>query len=386
VHFDLSAEQEAVRDAARRFIDERWSADAARAALDRPPATLPSALWAELAELGWIGIAIDEAHGGSGQEVLAAALIAIEAGRGLLPGPLLSALAAAMILERCAPCPVRERWLADLAAGRKRATVAIEEFGGCWGPDAVRAAAAGDAHRGGTLAATKILVPDAEGADLLLVAARVHGRPRLLAFEPGARGLSLEPMQRMDGHALARLCLQDAPFDSGAILAESGTDTPLLEHGYDLWTVLLAADLLGTGEAALDMTTRYAGERVQFGRPIGTFQAVSHRLADVFVNLEIGRSLLYGACLALQEGRADAPALVSAAKAWLGDAAVHATEAAVQLHGGIGFTWELDAHLYLRRAWANAASLGDADHHRDRIGARLQHEFDEDADRDEASA
>jgi alkylation response protein AidB-like acyl-CoA dehydrogenase len=140
---------------------------------------------------------------------------------------------------------------------------------------------------------------------------------------------------------------------------------------YDIWTVLLAASLLGDAEAALAQTNEYAKQRVQFGRPIGSFQAVSHRLADVLVAIEIGRSLCYAACLHLDESRADAHVFVSAAKAWMSETAVDAAEAALQLHGGVGYTWELDVHLHLRRARANAVSLGDAAWHRERIARHL---------------
>ncbi len=125
--------------------------------------------------------------------------------------------------------------------------------------------------------------------------------------------------------------------------------------------------LLGCAESALEMTSEYAKERVQFGQPIGSFQAVSHRLADILVDIEIGRSLLYGACLALMERRDDRRALVAAVKSWLNEAAIGATEAGVQLHGGIGYSWELDVHLYLRRARSNAATFGDSDFHREHI-------------------
>ena len=151
------------------------------------------------------------------------------------------------------------------------------------------------------------------------------------------------------------------------MLGGAGHGAALLREVYDIWTVLVAADLLGSAEAALDLTRQYASERVQFGRPIGTFQAVSHRLADTLVDVEIGRSLLYGACLAIEEGRENAAPLVSAAKASLSDAAVRAAETALQIHGGVGFSWEYDVHLHLRRSRCNAALLGDADHHRDRI-------------------
>jgi alkylation response protein AidB-like acyl-CoA dehydrogenase len=159
--------------------------------------------------------------------------------------------------------------------------------------------------------------------------------------------------------------------EGNALLGGAARGEAVLREVYEIWTVLMAADLLGSAEASLELTRQYAIERVQFGKPIGSFQAVSHRLANELVDVEIGRSLLYGACLALDEKRDNAVALVSAAKAWLSDTAVSAAEAALQIHGGVGFTWEYDVHLHMRRSRCNAALLGDADYHRDRVATYM---------------
>jgi alkylation response protein AidB-like acyl-CoA dehydrogenase len=183
--------------------------------------------------------------------------------------------------------------------------------------------------------------------------------------------VTINPMRRMDAQSCAEIVFENARLEDDALLGGAERGEAVLREVYEIWTVLMAADLLGSAEASLELSRQYAIERVQFGKPIGSFQAVSHRLANTLVDVEIGRSLLYGACLALDEKRDNAVALVSAAKAWLSDTAVSAAEGAMQIHGGVGFTWEYDVHLHMRRSRCNAALLGDADYHRDRVATYM---------------
>ena len=368
--FDLSEEQVAFRGTARDYLAQRWPLDAMRTALDNPPAVFPADLWSEIAGLGWLGVGVPEEWGGSGADLVTVAVLCEEAGRGLLPGPFLSAVSAvtawARLLERSAVEPL----LADLATGEQRATPAFEEVaGGLGGPLATTASSTG---HGWVLSGTKILVPDGEGADVLLVTAAAADGPALFAVPARSAGVVKAPLRRLDAQALSEVILEEVWLPVEARVGGDGDGAAAVSRGLDVCSVLLAADLLGTASRVLEMTTQYATERIQFDRPIGTFQAVSHRLADVAVDVEIGRSLIYGACLALDEGHAEGPALASASKAWMGDAAVRAAESAVQIHGGIGYTWELDVHLFLRRARANAVTLGDPDDHRDRVASLLE--------------
>lgn len=371
--FELSEEQVALGEATRALLGQRWSADRARAAIDNPPVRLPEDLWAELAAAGWAGMMTAVDLGGSGADVTTTCVLAEEAGRALLPTTALSTLVAAVALE----CSGQERWgplVTELAEGRARAVCAVEEPDGSWGPASVATTAVAEGDEL-VISGTKILVPDTEGADWLLVAARAPGGLGLVVVPTDAEGVAIVPMRRLDALSIAEVTLDQVRVDSDALVGGAERAGAVLAEAYDLATTLCAADLLGVAEAVLDMTVEYAGQRVQFGRPIGSFQAVAHRLADRYVEVEIGRSLLYAACLALDEGSPDAPAHVSAAKAWIGEAAVETAETAVAVHGGIGFTWELDVHLYLRRAIAGAASFGDADHHRDRIADLLNRGF-----------
>ena len=362
MNFELSEEQLALRAAARDLLEARWSAADARAALDAPPARMPTELMDEVASLGWLGIATSEAEGGSGGDLVTAAILAEEAGRALVPGPLLSALAAVLATQRVAP---GSDLLAGLVDGTRRATLAVEEPGGEWGLSSVglEPISADDAW---VLDGTKILVPDSAGADVLLVVARTGDGLGLFSVPADAPGLAITPMRRLDAQALDEIVFERVHLAADARLG-AGDATDALTAVLDAWTVLYAADLLGTAEMVCALAVEYAKTRVQFGRPIGAFQAVSHPLANARTAVEITRGLVYGAALALDEQRPDAGVLASAAKAWASDAAVGAAETALQVLGGIGYTWECDVHLYLRRARANAVTLGDADAHRDRV-------------------
>jgi alkylation response protein AidB-like acyl-CoA dehydrogenase len=364
----LSEEQEALQEMARDFLKERWPADRARELLDARPAVIDDELWREIVDMGWLGVTASEEAGGIGGDVMTAAVLCQEAGRGVLPGPFESSLFAAIAIERSRDKDLGSELLAELIGGERRLTVAIEEAGGLFGPDAVETRALG--VRGDwRLTGRKILVADGVEADSFFVAARTPDGLGLVRVPADADGVTINRMERMDAQSCAEVVFEDAKVEAGSMLGGADRGEALLREVYDIYTVLMAADLLGSAEASLELTRQYAVERVQFGRPIGSFQAVSHRLADTLVDLEIGRSLLFGACLALDEGRDNAAPLVSAAKAWLSDTAVAAAEAALQIHGGVGFTWEYDVHLHLRRARSNAASLGDADYHRDRVAS-----------------
>lgn len=389
--FELTDEHEALREAARDLLGTRWKTDRARKGLDNPPTVLPEGLWGELAALGWLGIAADEEVGGSGGDLMAAVLLAEEAGRSVFAEPFLGVLSAGLVLDRVGSNEMRNGRLPDLFGGSTRIVCAIEEPNGTWGPEGVAAEALplsadglADQSAGWRISGSKILVPDDGTVSSYLVTARVGDCAALFIVDREARGLEINPMVRFDGQAAVELVLTDVEVGpealvSGATGATRATGLTGVEGGdevldpsapgiaYDLQTLICAADLLGVSAAALDCATDYAKQRVQFGRVIGSFQAVSHKLADVLVDLEIARSLVMAAAIALHERSEESTLLVAAAKAWTSETAVRATETALQVHGGIGFTWELDVHLWLRRARCGAASFGSADYHRDRI-------------------
>jgi len=307
--FELSSEYVSIKGIARDFLTERWSTEIMRRAIDKPPAHIPADLWSELAEMGWLGIACGEAAGGGGEGVLAAALLAEAAGRTLLPSALVSAIASAIAIERGGDDAVRRELLPAILIGACRPALALEEDNGVWGPANVAMTAHPVEAGFWSLSGRKILVADASAANLILVAARCGDGVALMAVAADAPGLAVTPMRRIDGQDIAEVGFTDVRIPASRVLGLKSAPGVLAQDIYDILTVLAAADLLGVAEAVLEITTAYCKERTQFGRPIGAFQAVSHRLADVLVAVEIGRSLLYAACLALDEKRADAQAL-----------------------------------------------------------------------------
>lgn len=375
MNFELSDEQVALGEATRDFLQKRWNTGHMRRAIEAPPALIPDELYKEMAALGWVGIASAVELGGSGGDVLTACVLAEEFGRGLLPGTISTVLAATAAVERAGSAELHESLLPGVFAGEQRIVCAVEEPVGTWGPDAVMAEVS-EADHSWSLSGTKILVPDVEGVDQFLVAARTPSNLGFVVVPADAPGITITPMRRLDAQSIAEVVFDDVALTPDALLGGPGQAEEILRSTYDISTVLCTADLLGTAEAALAMATEYAKERIQFDRPIGSFQAVSHRLADLLVEVEIGRSLLYAACLAIDEVQADSSILTSAAKAFISETAIRATEGALHVHGGIGFTWELDVHLYLRRARAGAVTFGDAGFHQNRV-ARLLAESDD---------
>lgn len=373
MEFQLNTDQLAIKDTVSKFLQEQWDLVERRHALDEGPANINDDVWQQIIDMGWIGISVSEERGGSGLELLTAAMLVEEAARVLLPSRLCTAFASAFALDQCRTEGLLSL-LAALTKGQKFVSPAIDEANGNWGPqnNATTARLSGSE---GVISGQKILVPDATCADYFLVATRLNGAGALIKVPAKATGLTVTAMERLDGQSVAELQIVEVPFTVEDILGGVDGADQVLSRTYEFWTTLISADLLGVMTQALQMTVAYAKERRQFDKPIGSFQAVSHRLADVKVEEEVGRSLLYGACLALQEHPDDAAPQVSAAKAWLSDAAIRATEAALQLHGGIGYTWELDIHLYLRQARSHAVYLGDATYHRTRIGAYIANQL-----------
>lgn len=377
MYFDLNEEERQLKRVAREFLGVNWRLDNVRHALDDSGTEIPPELWKMLADLGWLGLPFPEELGGVGLGLVSLCVLAEEAGRVLLPGPFLSTVIAGMLLNRHGSDELRKEVIPALVEGQCRLTVALNEPDGGFGPESVALLATPDGH-GYRLNGIKIMVPDGVGAHRFLIAARLSGERgdedglAVFAVPPDARGVTVNPMTRIDGQRSAEVVLRDVAVHAAQTLGEPGKASSVLADYMSISASILAAEMVGGTEHVLEMTTEYAKKRVQFGRPIGSFQAVSHPLVNTLVDLEIGRSLVYAACLALEEGRAHGPALASAAKAWMSDAYPKAGEAGIQLHGGIGYTWESDAHLFLRRSRATAVALGDSDYHRDRIAKLLE--------------
>jgi alkylation response protein AidB-like acyl-CoA dehydrogenase len=355
MQFGLSESQQILKDTARKFFAGESPIAAVRKAMETETAH-DAALWTKLAEQGFTGIITPEEYGGMGLGKVELVLLMEEAGYALLPGPFFSTVAlAGAVIDACATPEQKKKYLQRIAAGQARATLALVEAAGSWDPDGLKISAAG-----GKLNGTKLFVTDAAVADFIVVVAR----DGVFVVEAKAPGLHIEPMKGMD---LARK-IYAVEFKNTP--AEKLGDSSGLAGALNVATAALCAEMTGGMQRTLELTVAYAKTRKQFGKPIGIFQAVQHLCADMYLETESSRSATYYAAWALEENIPDAAAAVSVAKIYASDASRNVGNHGIQVHGGMGFTWENDIHLYYRRAKASETMLGDAAFHRERI-ARL---------------
>lgn len=361
----LSAEQTEIRSVARRLLETRFSSARLRSLAGTEDGWDP-ATWGDVVDLGWPAIAIAEAQGGAGYGMAERALLAQEMGRVLAPVPYLaSAVLAADALAAVGSSDANEL-LARVAAGKVRAAlVAAGDLNAGRDP-------AGDVREvGGRLNGSGGTVLEAAAADLLVVAAaNPDGAVSLFAVEPGAPGLERTPCSLVDEtRRHATVVLGGTPARQ---LDSTGDVHEDLVRALATSAITLAAEMVGGAERCLQMTIDYAKDRRQFGVPIASFQAIKHRLADLAVQIEAARESVYQAADAADSGNTDQLLpCASAAKSAASDAAIKAAAETIQLHGGIGFTWEHDAHLYYRRAKSSELLFGDAVEHRERLAAAL---------------
>jgi alkylation response protein AidB-like acyl-CoA dehydrogenase len=355
MQFGLSESQQILKDTARKFFAGESPIAAIRKAMETDTA-YDAALWTKLAEQGFTGIITPEEYGGMGLGKVELVLLLEEAGYALLPGPFFSTVAlAGSVIDACATPEQKKKYLQRIAVGQARATVALVEAAGSWDPDSLKISAAG-----GKLNGTKLFVTDAAVADFIVVVAP----DGVFVVEAKAPGLHIEPMKGMD---LARK-IYAVEFKN--VPAERLGDPSGLSQALDVATAALCAEMTGGMQRTLELTVAYAKTRKQFGKPIGIFQAVQHLCADMYLETESSRSATYYAAWALEENVPEAAAAVSVAKMYASDASRNVGNRGIQVHGGMGFTWENDIHLYYRRAKASETMLGDGAFHRERI-ARL---------------
>jgi alkylation response protein AidB-like acyl-CoA dehydrogenase len=360
VYFDLTDEQRAIKSTARDFLASRFKSERLReiAASDDG---FDAAGWTEMAELGWTGLAVPEEWGGQGLGIVELAVLFEEMGYALAPSPLFSNTIAGLALALCGSDDLRERYLRPLAAGEMRGTPALWDAGSPAAPGGftMEAKAGGD---GVVLDGEKVLVPDAASADFFLVASS-EGRRHVV--ERGADGVtvtaepSIDPTRRFSS----------VRFD-GVRVAAADTLPAAEADYYPVFfrvCVALAAESTGIAQRTMEMAVEYAKDRQQFGRPIGAYQAVSHRCAQMLLETENARSAVYGAAWAADAEPESLPLAASTAKAYASDAGWRVPDASIQVHGGIGFTWEHDLHFFLKRGRSNAAIFGDAKWHRERV-------------------
>jgi alkylation response protein AidB-like acyl-CoA dehydrogenase len=351
MNFEFTDDQRAIKRTANEFLAARYKLESVRE-LAESERGFTDEQWRELAELGWPGVIVPEVDGGLGLGAVELVVIQEEMGYALAPSPFLSSVSAALLLVAAGTDEQRARWLPGLSSGELRGAVAVWDEGAGWAPDHSEVEPSG-----GTLSAVKIAVPDAASADVLVVAGadRRH-------YLVEASAATITPEKSLDPtRKLYRVELDGAPAEP------LRSEPERIAHAYATIVTALAAENVGVAQRAMEMAVAYAGDRKQFDRPIGSFQAISHRCAQMLLEVEGARSLSYWAAWALDHEPATGPRAASMAKAYAGDAGFRVCASSIQVHGGIGFTWEHDLHFFLKRAKANAHAFGDARWHRDRV-------------------
>jgi alkylation response protein AidB-like acyl-CoA dehydrogenase len=369
VNFAFSEEQEELRKSVRRFLEDKSPESEVRRLMETTEGYDP-AVWRQMGEqLGLQGLAIPEEYGGSGYTYVELIVILEEMGRALLCAPYFSTVAlAANTLLVSGDDGAKKEHLPGIATGETIATLAFTEDSGRWDEAGItmEATRAGDGY---TLSGHKMFVLDGHTADLILVAARSGGGVSLFAVAGDAGGLTRTPLSTMDQtRKQARLEFAETP---ARLVGTEGEGWAVLSKVLDLAAVALAAEQVGGAQKVLEMSVEYAKNRVQFGRPIGSFQAIKHKCADMLLEVESAKSAAYYAGWAAAEDNDELPVVASLAKAYCSDAYFHATAENIQIHGGIGFTWEHPAHLYFKRAKSSELLFGDPTYHRELLAQRI---------------
>jgi alkylation response protein AidB-like acyl-CoA dehydrogenase len=371
IDFGLSEDQEALQRAARELLAAECPTPLVRQTAKSPDG-LPRGLYAKLAENGWMGIAVPEAMGGLGLGTLELALLYEELGRVAAPGPFLSTQLVIAALLRGGTTAQRNAWLPRLIAGEAFGSFAYLEEADAHEPAGIQMKAR-KTRDGWRLTGTKLFALEAPGADVLLVAARTGAGAgergvSLFLVEKGAPGLRVRPEETFDlTRRVGEVACRDVAVPKTALVGKEGQGWPLLGKLLDLGCVGIAADSLGGSWRALEMAVDYAKTREQFGRKIGSFQAIKHIAAEMVADVEPARSLVWYAAYAADRRPREASRAATIAKARLGDVYTATVRRAVEIHGGIGFTWEHDLHLWFKRAQWSAVAFGDPAFHRERL-------------------
>ena len=375
MHFAFSEEQDLLRHEVRKLLEERSPMAEVRRWLETPEG-FSSELWKQLGELGWLGLMIPERFGGAGLGWTDAIILLEETGRSLLPSPLVSTTLVAATIGDAGSDDQQHRLLPALADGSRIGTLAILDEEDQLTADSVclRGEPAGDGD-GFVLTGRKSFVADPTSADTYLVAFRTGDGAEELTLgviEAGADGVSAQAFPTMDAtKRMGNLVLDGARVGPDAVLGEVGAAWPAISQLLDRGAVAVGAEMIGAAQALLDLTVQYAKDRVQFGSPIGHFQGVKHPLAEIHMQIDSSRSLLWYAAWALEGSPDEVPRAASLCKAFATEAFNRIGIDAIQFHGAYGTTEECDVHLYYKRSkWARA-TFGDADHHYGRI-ARLR--------------
>ena len=369
MNFAFTEEQEELRKTVRQFLDAKSSEAAVREQMETE-AGFDAAVWSQMAEqMGLQGLAIPEEFGGSGYSYVELGIVLEEMGRALLCAPFFSSVVlAANTLLQSGDDAAKAAHLPGIASGETIATLAFTEPSGKWDESGITMEASGSVDSW-TLNGTKMFVLDGHTANLIIVAARTGKGVSLFTVAGDAAGLTRTALSTMDQtRKQAKLEFSNTP---ATLLGEEGNGWNVLGTVLDLAAVGLAAEQVGGAQKVLEMAVDYAKVRVQFGRPIGSFQAIKHKCADMLLEVESAKSAAYYGMWCAAEMNDELPSVASLAKAYCSEAYFHATAENIQIHGGIGFTWEHPAHLYFKRAKSSELLFGDPTYHRELLAQRI---------------
>ena len=369
MNFAFSEEQDQLREFVRSFLEDKSSEAAVREQMDTEQG-YDEAVWNQMAEqMGLQALAIPEEYGGQGFGFIEQVVVLEEMGRALLCAPYFSScVLAANTLLQSGDEDAKNAHLPGIASGETRAALAFTEENGKWDESGVtaQATASGDGY---SISGTKMYVLDGHTANLMIVAARTDAGVSLFAVDPASDGVTTTALSTMDQtRKQAKVELDGA---SGTLIGTDGGGWDVLNTVLDLAAVALAAEQVGGAQMCLDMSVEYAKVRVQFGRPIGSFQAIKHKCADMLLEVESAKSAAYYAGWCAAEMNDELPSVASLAKAYCSEAYFHAAAENIQIHGGIGFTWEHPAHLYFKRAKSSELLFGDPTYHRELLAQRI---------------
>ena len=380
VEFTLNEEQQMLKGIARDFLESRCPKAHVRDMLTDEKGYSPE-LWQEMAELGWQGLMFPEEYGGTGGDFVDMALLIEEMGRALLPGPFIPTVVyGGVAILKAGTSEQKKEFLPRIAQGELILTLALQESADRFDAEgvAMEAVEEGDHY---ILSGTKILVPYAHVADYIICVCRGRGGGdaadgiSLFLVDAKGEGITCTTRTAFDGRKLCDVKLDKVKVSKANMLGELQGGWPLVETLIDHGYVAMCAEAVGGAQMAMEMSVSYAQERIQFGRPIGTNQAIKHKCADMFVNVECGRSIMYWAAWAVDEVVAEASLAVPMAKSWCCDAYRRVTADSIQVHGGIGFTWDHDLHLYFKRAKTLEYTFGDSDYQREIVVRELERQL-----------
>ncbi len=371
----LTEEQELLRNFARDFLTANCTEKLVRE-MEEDERGYTDDLWNGMAQQGWMGLITSEELGGTGMSFLDLCVLLEEFGRALVPGPFLNSVITAAFVEAIGTDDQKREICTKAASGEMILTFALTEPSARFDSSGVEATAAPDGD-GYVLNGTKLFIPDAHVSDLILVAARAPGSQgdegvSLFLVPRDAAGLEANVLKTIAADKQCEVKLDNVRVGADAVLGEAGAAWPMIEEAKKYYTVAYCAYLVGLAQRDFEISVDYAKERIQFGRPIGSFQAIQHKAADMVTDVDGSRFIMYRAAWAVTEQEADAALQVSMAKAWCSDATRRVVAHGQQIHGGIGFTKEYVIQLFFRRQKMAELMWGDADHHREKVAALLE--------------